>query len=114
MSKSYLPFGREDLSVRIISIERFVNWSIPGKQTEQNYERWQKVSDNIVVTALNPYDKSNAPDKAAQYLKENGAEVVVLDCMGFTIAIKEKMAELMGVPVILPRTLVARVVGEML
>ena len=34
--------------------------------------------------------------------------------MGFTIAIKEKMAELMGVPVILPRTLVARVVGEML
>lgn len=84
------------------------------KQTEQNYERWQKVSDNIVVTALNPYDKSNAPDKAAQYLKENGAEVVVLDCMGFTIAIKEKMAELMGVPVILPRTLVARVVGEML
>ena len=84
------------------------------KQTEQNYERWQKVSDNIVVAALNPYDKSNAPDKAAQYLKENGAEVVVLDCMGFTIAIKEKMAELMGVPVILPRTLVARVVGEML
>ena len=84
------------------------------KQTEQNYERWQKVSDNIVVTAMNPYDKSNAPDKAAQYLKENGAEVVVLDCMGFTIAIKEKMAELMGVPVILPRTLVARVVGEML
>ena len=84
------------------------------KQTEQNYERWQKVSDNIVVAALNPYDKSNAPDKAAQYLKENGAEVVVLDCMGFTIAIKEKMVELMGVPVILPRTLVARVVGEML
>ena len=84
------------------------------KQTEQNYERWQKVSDNIVVAALNPYDKSNAPGKAAQYLKENGAEVVVLDCMGFTIAIKEKMAELMGVPVILPRTLVARVVGEML
>ena len=51
---------------------------------------------------------------AAPLQKENGAEVVVLDCMGFTIAIKEKMAELMGVPVILPRTLVARVVGEML
>ena len=43
----------------------------------------------------------------------DGVDLIVLDCIGFTKEMKRMFAEFTGKPVILPRTLLARVVSEM-
>jgi protein AroM len=40
--------------------------------------------------------------------------MVVLDCLGYTIALKRRVRELTGKPVLLARTLLARVASEVL
>ncbi|MEW5935529.1 MAG: AroM family protein [Bacillota bacterium] len=39
---------------------------------------------------------------------------MVLDCIGFTVDMKEEVRDIVGAPVILPRTLLARTLAELL
>ena len=45
---------------------------------------------------------------------KDGAEICVLDCFGYTAQMKTRLEELTGLPAILPRTLAARIAGELL
>jgi len=40
--------------------------------------------------------------------------MIVLDCMGFSGPMKQRAAELGGVPVVLPRTVLARTLAELI
>ena len=66
------------------------------------------------MTSLNPYDANSAVESAAAEMVRKQADIIILDCMGYTRKMKSRMEELTGKPVILPRTLVARIVGELL
>ncbi|MCI8638988.1 MAG: AroM family protein [Coprococcus sp.] len=83
-------------------------------QIGQCIKNWGAVSDNITVTSLNPYDANSAVESAAAEMVRKQADIIILDCMGYTRKMKSRMEELTGKPVILPRTLVARIVGELL
>ncbi len=83
-------------------------------QTEQCIRNWSAVSDNITATDLNPYDPHADIERAASVMTENHADIILLDCIGYTRKMKSQMEELTGKPVILPRTLIARIVGEFL
>ena len=50
---------------------------------------------------------------AARRLASRGADLIVLDCIGFTERMKRVFREESGKPVILPRTLLGRVAGEL-
>ena len=53
-------------------------------------------------------------DKAAKVPKVRQVQLVVLDCMGYTLAIQDKVRQITGAPVILARGIFARVLKELI
>lgn len=82
-------------------------------QVEHAESRWGTVGPALRVVPATPYGSLEDIKRAALDLKAWGAEVVVLDCMGFNKGMKEEVAGRAGVPVILPRTVLARTLAEL-
>jgi protein AroM len=68
----------------------------------------------VVARAASPYlgDPVTAVAEAAKEVRAHGAEFVVLDCMGYSSRMKAAAESAAGIPVLLARTLVARLAGE--
>lgn len=78
-------------------------------------KKWEKTGLQIELTAASPYSgKEEDFRRAALYLKSKGVDLIVLDCIGFTVAIKRIVRETAQCPVILPRTLLGRIMGELI
>ena len=84
------------------------------EQVEQGTRRWQGVAGEVCVAAGSPYAEIAELERAAKTLKGWGAELIVLDCIGFTGAMKARAAAIAGAPVVLPRTVLARTLAELL
>jgi protein AroM len=107
-----------------ILLQQFVTVVAKGKklgvinpdasQAPQALKRWSKVPvSQIAIEAASPYTDPDKIWQAASALKSWGAEMVVMDCMGFNQSMKQEVARIVGVPVILPRTVAARAVAEL-
>lgn len=83
-------------------------------QVKQCIETWGKDVEIVEAAAGSPYGDFKEVLDAAQALKEKDVDVIVMDCIGYTIKMKQAVQEITGKPVILARTLVARVIREML
>ena len=81
------------------------------EQLESLAEKWQGIP--ILTEHGNPYVADVDLVTPARRLKEQGATIIVLDCMGYTEAHKEIVKNETGLPVILPRSIVARVAAEL-
>ncbi|OZM77969.1 hypothetical protein CFP66_33445 [Pseudonocardia sp. MH-G8] len=68
----------------------------------------------VVPAAASPYlgDPETAVARAAEKVRARGARFVVLDCMGYSSRMKDAAESAAGIPVLLARTLVARLAGE--
>lgn len=84
------------------------------EQIPQSRKRWQQVSDNLTIAAASPYGAPSELDEAAKKLKGEAPDVVVMDCMGYTMKMQDRVRKETGAPVILARSIVARVVKEMI
>jgi protein AroM len=77
--------------------------------------KWLKTGLEVVLDAASPYTETEADFRAAaRRLAAGGVDMIVLDCIGFTGEMKRIIREESGKPVILPRTLLGRVCGEIL
>lgn len=85
-----------------------------AEQVDQGVARWQGLGAELRVEAASPYGEADRIREAAASLRGWGAELVVLDCIGFTVAMKKEVRDVAGAPVILPRTLLARTLAELL
>ena len=66
------------------------------------------------MVAASPYTAdAGGRDRAIEALRDWGADLVVLDCLGFDRSMKARAAAIAGVPVILPRTVLARTLAEL-
>lgn len=84
-------------------------------QVEEAVKRWKSVGASALeVVPASPYVEIAELEEASRKLKGWEAEIVVLDCMGFTTVHKARVAEITGLPVALPRTIVARTLAELL
>ena len=82
-------------------------------QLEQNTQKWAGFVDRCVSIAASPYGDWAALEAAAEKIRDmDDVDVVVLDCIGFTQKMKQMFAEKTGKLVVLPRTLLARVITE--
>jgi protein AroM len=85
------------------------------EQAASMKNKWRKTGLETVFDAASPYTGTEADFRAAaRRLAAGGADLIVLDCIGFTGAMKRIIREESGKPVILPRTLLGRVCGELL
>lgn len=83
-------------------------------QIPQSAARWSKLSDAVKTVAASPYVNGPETVKAgAEELREWGAQIVLLDCIGYTRAMRETVRAVTGMPVILGRGIAARVVAEL-
>lgn len=83
-------------------------------QLEQNNKKWSAYVKSVRSVAGSPYEGLESLIPVAEEIaKMEDADLIVLDCIGFTKDMKRMFAEVTGKPVILPRTLLARVVSEM-
>lgn len=76
--------------------------------------KWRRASSNVFVTAASPYGDGSALLDAGRKLRCLGAGLIVMDCMGFTLEMKSIVRREAGVPVILARSALARVLEELL
>lgn len=81
------------------------------EQRDSLSEKWEGSQLMIEAEAASPYEQSDISNCATR-LKEKGVSAIVLDCMGYDEHHKAKVKEASNLPVILPRTLVARVLKE--
>lgn len=87
-----------------------------AEQIRQMTEKWSSLVDSVHVIPVSPYDGLDAVLKAvlkaAREFPADSLDLIVMDCIGYTVEMKEKVRELTGTPVILPRTLLAHILCE--
>ena len=88
---------------------------VPEKEQIPQMRQWWSVdSENLIAACGSPYGEIKHVEAAAEELRDQGAELVYLDCMGYTREMKKKVSEITGKPVILPRMLIVRIINELL
>lgn len=84
-------------------------------QREQTLEKWEGNGISPVVVAVSPYDKEREGFyHGAKQLVDQGAEIILLDCMGYVEECRRIVQEASGLPVILSNALMAKLISEML
>jgi len=78
-----------------------------GPEPEQQMtvaEKWQKAQFNVTFAASSPY-RFNEQDLLlkAKGLQLHGAELLILDCMGYSTAMKNTLKDKLTIPIVVPR-----------
>ena len=83
------------------------------KQLKQSMDKWSQIVTDVEVISASPYGERKEILKAAEQAKGLKGDVIVLDCIGYSQEMKEIFARETKKPVILPRTLLARMISEL-
>ena len=86
----------------------------PSKlQLAQLKIKWERHVSRASILYGSPYGAPSELDRVCEEIKELPGNIVVLDCIGYTHAVKKNIARKTGKTVILARTLLARVIDEL-
>jgi len=84
-----------------------------AEQEQMSYEKFAHFEQKVKVAWATPYGSDVTEiEAAARALADDGAEILVLDCMGYTQAHREAAAKASGRSVVLSRSVVARLAAE--
>jgi len=83
------------------------------EQQASSAERWSRVDPGVVVTVASPYEELAHLVAAAEELRRGGVSLVVMECQGFTAAMKTAVCDVTGAPALLPTTVLARFLAEL-
>ena len=67
----------------------------------------------MIVNDALPYSKKNQVIEVAKRFVKNDVDLIILDCIGFNKKMKKIVYDITKKPVILPRTLLARTILEL-
>jgi protein AroM len=85
------------------------------EQTRQMEDKWKPHVRKVVCVPATPYGDPKELEEAAAKIKGmSGIDLIVLDCIGYTVAMKNRVAEVTGKNVVLSRTLLAHVVAGLI
>lgn len=82
------------------------------EQIDMMKTKWTGLSSDLLVTAASPYGDPGELQAAAAAMRDWGPDFVVMDCMGYTQGMKEAVSAVVGAPVLLARSVVARLAAE--
>jgi len=85
-----------------------------SSQIHQMLERWKRPNRKVVVESASPYSRDDEVTSSAQRLAVSSPDLVVLDCIGYTFRTREVVKEITGKPAILPRSVLARSILELI
>lgn len=84
-------------------------------QVEHTVKQYRALGLDVAVTSAFPYD-ANAVDAmrtAARALRSEGAEMIWMTCVGMDESMRSAVREEHDVPIVLARSLLARIIGEL-
>ena len=84
------------------------------KQLNQSMKKWSAYIEVEKVFYASPYTGDGRLEMVAEEIKQLEGKFVVLDCMGYTKEMKDMFARVTGKKIILPRTLLARNIMELI
>ena len=84
------------------------------EQVEPQRERWRALARRVVVEPASPYGRPEELDAAAESLREANVDLAVMDCIGYTHRMKQRLRVKLNRPVLLASALLARVAAELL
>ena len=83
------------------------------EQKKEALEQWMREDVKINVIALSPYESTERDfEQVSEQLKNSSSSFVLMDCMGYSQKMKKYISERTGKNVILPRTLLAAILKE--
>lgn len=65
-------------------------------QLEQCENKWKEYVDNVKAVAASPYGSLDELEKAADEIRDCDADLIVLDCIGYSQEMKEMFARKTG------------------
>lgn len=103
-------------AVAALAGERQVGIVVPlASQIASEASKWAALARPPVCEAASPYAGEEAGVAgAAQKLRARGAEILVMDCMGFTQRHRQAAAAASGLAVILSNAMIAKLTSEIL
>ncbi len=83
---------------------------IPNEDQREQIAGWWALCGlpQVLVAAADPFGPPEQIVRAAWMLKEQGAQVLCLDCFGYTLAHQAAVMEAAGLETVLPRRVIAR------
>lgn len=86
-----------------------------ASQVASEAHKWRALQHAPLCAVASPYaDGSESLAEAARELKRQGADLLVLDCMGFVERHRTAAAAASGLPVMLSNAVIARLTAELL
>lgn len=85
-----------------------------AEQVEATRKDWNGIVERLEVLTASPYGPLTEIEAAAKVFGQLDIDLIVLDCMGYTEEIRERMEALSGKPVLLSKTLAAEKTVELL
>ncbi len=85
-------------------------------QVNQEKERYRALGINATVTAASPYageERLDLARRAAEEIRDAGCDLVWMTCIGMDEAMRDVVREVTGTPIILARSILARIVTEL-
>ncbi len=83
-------------------------------QIPEQQARWRQVATQVTIVPCSPYRKDARVHSAARQLAEAGVDLIALDSLGYPLAMKEVVRHETNRPVLLARTVLARIASELL
>jgi protein AroM len=95
--------------------ERRVGIIVPlAEQATTEFRKFSMLSRTPLCEAASPYDPGmQAVEKAASTLRERGAEMLLMDCMGFVEEHRAAARRASGLPTLLSNALIAKLAAEL-
>lgn len=102
LAHGLLPQGRIGLMVPL------------PEQAKHLAKKWERPEVDVVVEALVPGSDDAAVDAAATRLREHRPDLIVMDCMSYSQATKERVRRIVKARAVLAVTATARTIQELL
>ena len=100
--------------VTALGVQRIGVLTPVEEQINQQHDKWGRVVRRVFVAAASPYAEPDLVPVAAQALAREKVEMVVMDCIGYTPAMKAEVSRAVQRPVLLPSTILAHTAAELL
>jgi protein AroM len=82
-------------------------------QVDAARARWAAVDADAEVVVASPYQGAGPLVAACEALRRAGVTLTIMNCLGFTAAMKRTVRDVTGAPALLPASLIARFLGEL-
>jgi protein AroM len=105
----------DHMMAALLSGKERVGMLVPlASQTEQARKKYGRLKGEVIIRAASPYGRPEELRTAGRELKAADPSLIVMHCMGYSEAMRRTLREITGKPIVLARSLVARVVKELL